>query len=136
MKILKEFEKFIMRGNVVDLAMAVIIGGMFGKIVTSLVADIITPPIGFLLNGINLKSLKWILQAATTDGVNPIPEIAIGYGNFLQASIEFFCVAVVVFLAVKMMNRLRPKEEKPAPPKLISDEAVLLGEIRDLLKQK
>lgn len=121
-----------MRGNVVDLAIAVTIGATFGRIVASLVADIITPPIGLLLRGVNLKSLKWIIQ--TADGTTP--EIAIGYGNFIQASIEFCVVAIVVFGVVKLVNRLRPKEEKQITQKQITDEALLLTEIRDLLKRR
>ncbi len=132
MTIYEEFKKFIMRGNVVDLAIAVTIGATFGRIVASLVADIITPPIGLLLRGVNLKSLKWIIQ--TADGTTP--EIAIGYGNFIQASIEFCVVAIVVFGVVKLVNRLRPKEEKQITQKQITDEALLLTEIRDLLKRR
>lgn len=130
MKIFNEFKKFIMRGNVVDLAIAVTIGATFGRIIASLVADIITPPIGLLLRGINLKSLKWVLQIADETR----PEIAIGYGNFLQASIEFVVVALVVFFMVKALNRFRPKEEKV--PAQITDEVKLLTEIRDLLKKQ
>jgi len=132
MKIFNEFKKFIMRGNVVDLAIAVTIGATFGRIIASLVADIITPPIGLLLRGINLKSLKWVLQIADETR----PEIAIGYGNFLQASIEFVVVALVVFLMVKALNRFRPKEEKAATQAQMTDEAKLLTEIRDLLKKQ
>ncbi|MCK9360746.1 large-conductance mechanosensitive channel protein MscL [Patescibacteria group bacterium] len=132
MTIFQEFKKFIMRGNVVDLAIAVTIGATFAKIISSLVADIITPPIGLLLRGVNLKSLKWVIQAA--DGTTP--EIAIGYGNFIQASIEFLVVATVIFAVVKIVNRFRPKEEKPMTQKQITDEAKLLTEIRDLLKRR
>ncbi len=132
MKIFNEFKKFIMRGNVVDLAIAVTIGATFGRIIASLVADIITPPIGLLLRGINLKSLKWVLQIADETR----PEIAIGYGNFLQASIEFVVVALVVFLMVKAISRFRPKEEKTATQAQVSDEVKVLTEIRDLLKKQ
>ncbi len=132
MKIFNEFKKFIMRGNVVDLAIAVTIGATFGRIIASLVADIITPPIGLLLRGINLKSLKWVLQIADETR----PEIAIGYGNFLQASIEFVVVALVVFLMVKAISRFRPKEEKAATQAQVSDEVKVLTEIRDLLKKQ
>jgi large conductance mechanosensitive channel len=132
MKIFNEFKKFIMRGNVVDLAIAVTIGATSGRIIASLVADIITPPIGLLLRGINLKSLKWVLQIAD----EARPEIAIGYGNFLQASIEFVVVALVVFLMVKALSRFRPKEEKAATQTQVSDEVKVLTEIRDLLKKQ
>ena len=132
MGIFQEFKKFIMRGNVVDLAIAVTIGATFAKIIASLVADIITPPIGLLLRGVDLKSQKWVLQAA--DGATQ--EIAIGYGNFIQAGIEFLVVATVIFIAVKIINRFRPKEEKPMTQKQITDEAKVLIEIRDLLKRR
>jgi large conductance mechanosensitive channel len=130
MKLVKEFEKFITRGNVVDLAIAVAIGGAFGKVVTSLVGDIILPPIGWLLQGINFGNFKWVLQVGT-DGT---PEIAIGYGKLIQAGFEFFVIALVVFLFVKILNRLRPKEEKP--PQMPTGEEKLLTEIRDLLKKQ
>lgn len=132
MTIFQEFKKFIMRGNVVDLAIAVTIGATFAKIIASLVADIITPPIGLLLRGVNLKSLKWVLRAA--EGTTP--EVALGYGNFIQASIEFLVVATVIFAVVKIVNRFRPKEEKPQTEKQATEEAKLLTEIRDLLKRR
>ncbi|MEO8673534.1 MAG: large-conductance mechanosensitive channel protein MscL [Tahibacter sp.] len=125
-----EFKAFAMRGNVIDLAVGVVIGASFGKIVASLVEQIIMPPIGVLIGGVDFSSYKWILQAAGADGKG---EVAVQYGAFLNTLIQFAIVALAIFMVVKLMNRLIKKEEAaPAPP---SAEVVLLTEIRDLLKK-
>ena len=128
-----------MRGNVIDLAVGVIIGGAFGKIVASLVADVIMPPIGLLVGGVNFTDLKWEMKAAEIiDGVEKAA-VTLNYGNFLQVTFDFIIVAFAIFMFIKGMNRLnRKKEEAPAPaaPPAPSKEELLLAEIRDLLKEK
>ena len=125
---LKEFKEFALKGNVVDLAVGVIIGGAFGKIVTSLVNDIIMPIIGILLNGVNFTDLKYVIKPASGD----IPESAILYGSFIQNIVDFLIIAFCIFLMVKAMNSLKKKEdkkeEKTAEP---TEEVVLLKEKRD-----
>lgn len=124
-----EFKAFAMRGNVIDLAVGVVIGAAFGKIVTSLVDQMIMPPIGLLIGGVDFSSYKWVLQAAGADGKG---EVAIQFGAFLNTIIQFAIVALAIFLVVKLMNRLiRKHEDTPAPP---APDVVLLTEIRDLLK--
>ena len=139
MSLLKEFKEFAMRGNVIDLAVGVIIGGAFGKIVASLVADVIMPPIGLLVGGVNFTDLKWEMKAAEIiDGVEKAA-VTLNYGNFLQVTFDFIIVAFAIFMFIKGMNRLnRKKEEAPAPaaPPAPSKEELLLTEIRDLLKEK
>lgn len=139
MSLLKEFKSFAMRGNVIDLAVGVIIGGAFGKIVASLVADVIMPPIGLLIGGVNFVDLKWEMKAAEiVDGVEKAA-VTLNYGNFLQVTFDFIIVAFAIFMFIKGMNRLnRKKEEAPAPaaPPAPSKEELLLTEIRDLLKEK
>lgn len=136
---LKEFKEFAMKGNVIDLAVGVIIGGAFGKIVTSLVNDIMMPVLSIILNKVNFKDLKYVISPAKGD----IAEVAILYGSFIQSVVDFLIIAFSIFLFVKLINSVRKKESKeaeeaaeaaeiPAPSK----EAVLLEEIRDLLKQK
>jgi large conductance mechanosensitive channel len=124
-----EFKAFAMRGNVIDLAVGVVIGAAFGKIVTSLVDQMIMPPIGLLVGGVDFSSYKWVLQAAGADGKG---EVAVQFGAFLNTIIQFAIVALAIFLVVKLMNRLiRKQEDVPAPP---APDVVLLTEIRDLLK--
>ena len=139
MSLLKEFKDFAMRGNVIDLAVGVIIGGAFGKIVASLVADVIMPPIGLLVGGVNFTDLKWEMKAAEIiDGVEKAA-VTLNYGNFLKVTFDFIIVAFAIFMFIKGMNRLnRKKEEAPAPaaPPAPSKEELLLTEIRDLLKEK
>lgn len=138
MGFVQEFKKFALKGNVVDLAVAVIIGGAFGKIVSSLVNDVIMPPIGLALGGVNFKDLMYVLKEASIlpDGTE-VAAVAIKYGSFLQAVIDFLIIAFVIFMAIKAMNRLQKKEEaKPAPPPAPSKEELLLTEIRDILKEK
>jgi large conductance mechanosensitive channel len=135
MGILKEFKEFAMRGSVVDLAVGVIIGGAFGKIVTSLVDDIIMPPIGYLTGGVDFSEIKYVLKAA--DEVAKKPEVAINLGNFINVVIQFVIVAFCIFMVIKALNSMKRKEDKapevaPAPTK----EETLLTEIRDLLKNK
>jgi large conductance mechanosensitive channel len=132
MSIIKEFKEFAMRGNVVDLAVGVIIGAAFGKIVTSLVADIIMPPIGYITGGVDFSEKKIVLRPA--DPANKVLETAIHYGNFINAIIQFLIIAFCIFLVVKAINSLKRKEEpapaaEPAPTK----EEILLTQIRDLL---
>jgi large conductance mechanosensitive channel len=127
---LKDFKTFIMRGNVVDLAVGVIIGAAFGKIVNSLITDIIMPPIGMLIGGIDFKDFKF-----TMGGIIDKP-VTINYGNFIQITFEFLIIAFCVFLMIKGMGKLMRKEEKAAPPAPPSNQEILLTEIRDLLKKK
>lgn len=139
-KILQEFKTFAMRGNVIDMAVGVIIGGAFGKIVSSLVADVIMPLVGLLVGGINFSQLKWTIKPAVMDGDAVVsPEVSLNYGNFIQVTFDFLIIAISVFLMVKAINTLskKKKEEaaKPVPPPP-SDEVKLLAEIRDLLKKE
>jgi len=137
MSIASEFREFIARGNVIDLAVGVIIGGAFGKIVTSLVDQIIMPPVGLLTGGVDFSQMKIVLRAA--DPVAKVTETAIGYGAFLNTLIQFLIIAFVIFAIVKGVNSLRRTSEAPAaaaePPAPTASEA-LLGEIRDLLKAR
>lgn len=133
MSFFKEFREFAMRGNVVDLAVGVIIGAAFGKIVSSLVADIIMPPLGLLIGGIDFKQFAWTLKEAVGD----TPAVVINYGTFLQNVFDFVIVALAIFMMIKLINRLHKKqEEAPAAPPEPTKEEVLLGEIRDLLKER
>lgn len=144
MKILKEFRSFAVKGNVLDLAVAVIIGAAFGKIVSSLVTDIIMPPLGYIIGSVDFRDLKWIIQEgspAVMNGdtvINPaVQEVTLNYGMFFQNVFDFMIIAFAVFMVVKGANRLRNKEEQaPAEPPKPSNEEVLLAEIRDLLKEK
>ena len=130
---LKEFRDFIARGNVVDLAVAVIIGGAFGAIVKSLVDQIIMPPIGLATGGVDFAALKWVLKPAA----GKVAEVAIGYGVFINTIIQFVIVAAAIFLVVKAVNRLRRQEaEAPAEPAAPTPTEALLTEIRDLLKNR
>jgi len=132
MKILNEFKSFAMRGNVVDMAVGIIIGAAFGKIVSSIVNDIIMPPIGLLVGGVNFTDLKLVLKAAVDD----VPAVTLNYGNFLQVTFDFLIIAFAIFLMIKAMNAAKKKEEeKPAAPPAPPKEEVLLTEIRDLLKE-
>lgn len=135
MSILKEFRDFVARGNVVDLAVGVIIGGAFGKIVTSLVSDVVMPPIGLVLGGVDFSALKIVLKAA--DPARKAAEVAIGYGAFINTLVQFLIVAAVIFLVVKAINSLkRQPEEAPAAPPGPSPTEALLTEIRDLLAKR
>ena len=135
MPIAKEFRDFIARGNVVDLAVGVIIGAAFGKIVTSLVEQVVMPPIGLLLGKVDFSQLKIVLQPA--DPTKKLAEVAIGYGAFFNTIIQFVVVAFVVFLMIKLINSMRRKQaEDPATPPAPTPEETLLTEIRDLLKAR
>lgn len=138
MSMLKEFKTFAMRGNVIDLAVGVVIGGAFGKIVTSLVNDVIMPPIGLLTGGVDFSRLRWVLKPAdNSDPAHKVAEVAVNYGIFINTLIQFLIIAFAIFLVVKAVNRLARKEEaKPAPPAPPPADVVLLTEIRDLLKDR
>jgi large conductance mechanosensitive channel len=132
MSMLKEFKEFAMKGNVVDLAVGVIIGGAFGKIVSSLVADIFMPILGLITGGINFSDMAIKLKDASADG--KVPAVLLAYGKFIQNTIDFIIVAFAIFLLVKAINSFKRKqEEAPAAPPA---QEVLLTEIRDLLKAK
>ncbi|WP_313347991.1 large-conductance mechanosensitive channel protein MscL [Stenotrophomonas sp.] len=134
MGMLTEFKEFAMRGNVIDLAVGVVIGAAFGKIVTALVDKIIMPPLGWLIGRVDFSELVWTLAPARLgpDG-QEIPAVVIGYGDFLNTLVQFIIVAFAIFMVVKVINRLaRKKEAAPAAPK---EEIVLLREIRDNLKR-
>jgi large conductance mechanosensitive channel len=131
MKILNEFKAFAVKGNVVDMAVGIIIGAAFGKIVSSFVGDIIMPPLGVLIGGVDFSDLAIVLKAATDE----MPAVTLSYGKFIQTVIDFVIIAFAIFVGVKALNRLK-REEAVAPslPPSPSPEEVLLGEIRDLLK--
>ncbi|MFN3561265.1 MAG: large-conductance mechanosensitive channel protein MscL [Chloroherpetonaceae bacterium] len=132
MSFIQEFKQFAVRGNVIDLAIGVVIGGAFGKIVNSLVADIITPPLGLLIGGVDFSNLVINLNSPIGD----LKPVTINYGKFLQASFDFIIIAFALFLIIRTVNRLQKKEkEKPAPPPEIPADVKLLTEIRDLLKK-
>ena len=143
MSMLKEFREFALKGSVVDLAVGVIIGAAFGTIVSSLVDDIIMPPIGLLLAGIDFSTLKLVLKqavgAAGVEGqagyVAASPEVAINYGRFINAAIKFVIVAWVLFLVIKAVNTMKRKQEAAPAPAEIPADVKLLTEIRDLLKK-
>jgi large conductance mechanosensitive channel len=135
MKIVDEFKAFAMKGNVVDMAVGIIIGAAFGKIIASMVSDVIMPPLGLLIGGVNFTDLKIIMKAAVGEN----PAVTLNYGNFLQVVFDFIIVAIVVFMMIKAMNAAKRKQEAapaapPAPP-APSKEELLLTEIRDLLKK-
>lgn len=136
---MKDFKEFAMKGNVVDLAIAVVIGGAFGKIVTSLVNDIIMPIIGTFTGGIDFSDKKIIFSQAVTDSAGNVikPENAFTYGNFINAVIMFLIIAFSIFLVMRAFVKLQKKrEEAPAPPPEPTEDQKLLAEIRDLLKRK
>ena len=136
MGMIKEYKEFISKGNVVDLAVGVVIGGAFGKIISSLVNDIVMPPIGYMLKGINFRDLKIVLTQASPDAAGVVtPEVAITYGNFIQVALEFLIIAWVIFLVVRTINNMKRKDEAIAAPPEPSNEEKLLMEIRDSLKK-
>lgn len=134
---LKEFKAFVMKGNILDLAVAVIIGGAFSKIVSSFVKDIIMPPIGMALGGVNFEDLVVTLKEAVMEGEAVVSEaVTMNVGTFVQTIVDFLIVALVIFMVIKSYNNMqKKKEEAPAAPPAPSNEEVLLGEIRDLLKK-
>ena len=135
---LQEFKAFAMKGNVVDMAVGVIIGGAFGKIVSSVVADVIMPPLGLLIGGVNFTDLKWVMKPAEVVDGKEIAAVTLNYGNFLQATFDFLIIAFSIFMFIKLITKLTEKkkaEAPPAPPAPTKEE-VLLTEIRDILKEK
>jgi large conductance mechanosensitive channel len=133
MKILQEFKQFIVKGNVIDLAVGIVIGLAFGKIVSSFVADVIMPPIGILLAGVDFSNLALTLKAGS-EGVEPV---LLKYGVFINAVIDFLIIGFIIFMVVKGINSMKKKEEeKPTAPPAPSKEEVLLTEIRDELRKK
>jgi len=136
-KIFQEFKEFAIKGNMLDLAVAVIIGGAFGKIITSLVNDIIMPCFGFVMGGVKFSSLNVILKEAVLNGTGEkISEaITLNYGNFIQSTVDFLIIASSIFLMIKILNKVRRKQEK-TEEKAPGKEELLLTEIRDLLKKK
>ena len=137
-KFIQEFKDFAMKGSVLDMAIGVVIGGAFGKIVTSLVSDIIMPGVGVLTGGLNFTDYKFVIQKGVTDGTEVItPEVAITWGSFVQTVVDFLIIAFCIFLAVKAINRLKRKKEEPAPaaPAGPTQEELLI-QIRDLLKEQ
>lgn len=132
MGMLKEFKEFAVKGNVVDMAVGIIIGSAFGKIVSSFVADVIMPPVGVLLGGVDFSNLAITIQEAAGE----TPAVVISYGRFIQTLIDFIIIAFAIFIAVKGINSLKRKEEEaPEAPPEPSSEELLLAEIRDLLKE-
>ena len=139
MSFIKEFKEFAAKGNVVDLAVGIIIGSAFGKIVSSLVADIIMPPIGLIVGGVKFTDLKLWLKDAVVDSSGTVIQgaVTLNIGNFIQAVFDFLIIASAIFLIVKVMNKLnRTKPKEPSAPPVPSVEVQLLSEIRDLLKER
>ena len=148
-KFLTEFKQFAVKGNAIDMAVGVIIGGAFGKIVTSIVNDIIMPPIGWLIGGVDFKDLKWVMKEAVPEQLDEagnvvqkaVAEVTLNYGAFIQNIIDFLIIAFCVFMLVKFITKLTTKKKAeepaapPAPPAPSAEEK-LLAEIRDLLKEK
>ena len=137
-KMIEEFKKFAFKGNVVDMAVGVIIGGAFGKIVTSLVNDVVMPMLGALIGGMDFKGFKWVLSPAVLNEAGEVvtPEAAVLYGNFIQNVVDFLLIALSIFIFIKVMNNFKKKEEPaPPPPPAGPTTEELLTEIRDLLKK-
>jgi large conductance mechanosensitive channel len=139
MSMLSEFKEFALRGNVIDLAVGVVIGGAFGKIVTSMVNDLIMPTVAYIIGSSDFKSLSLMLRPAVLgpDGKETVPAVLLNYGAFIQTIVDFTIIAFVIFLAIRAINRLRRAQEAPAQaPAEPSDEVKLLTEIRDALNAK
>jgi large conductance mechanosensitive channel len=138
MGIIKEFKEFAIKGNMVDLTVGVIIGGAFGKVTSSIVSDILMPPLGFLIGGINFTDIKFLLKQSSLDATGKlIPPVTINVGNFIQSLVDFSIIAFTVFMLVKGINRLQRKaEENPETAPAPTKEEELLTEIRDLLKSQ
>lgn len=133
MSLVKEFKAFAMRGNVIDMAVGIIIGAAFGRVVSSLVADIMMPPLGMLIGGVDFADLAIVLREAEGE----ITAVTIGYGMFIKNIVDFLIIAMAIFVAVKVMNAFKRKEaDTPPPPAPPSQQEVLLSEIRDLLKER
>lgn len=132
MKMLQEFKAFAMRGNVVDMAVGIVIGGAFGKIVSSFVSDVIMPPIGMILGGTDFSKLSFVLKEASDN----VEAVTLNYGMFLNTVIDFIIIAFAIFMVIKAMNKMKRKEEeKPSAPPEPPADVKLLSEIRDLLKK-
>lgn len=133
MSMLQAFKKFALKGNMVDMAVGIVVGVAFGKIVSSLVGDVIMPPLGMMIGGVNFTTLSFVIKEASGE----LPAVSIGYGKFLQSVFDFTIIAFVIFMVVRAMNAMKKAEIKEAAVALaLSKEAVLLTEIRDLLKNK
>jgi large conductance mechanosensitive channel len=132
MSLISEFKEFAMRGNVVDMAVGIVIGAAFGKIVSSFVAEVLMPPIGLLLGGVDFSDLAVTLRAAAGDA----PAVVLGYGKFIQTIVDFTIVAFAIFIVIKAMNSMKKKEEAAPAPAAPPRQEVLLEEIRDLLKNR
>ena len=136
MGMMSEFKEFAMRGNVIDLAVGVVIGAAFGKIVSVLVDNVIMPPIGLLIGGVDFANLAITLKEASVDAAGEaVPAVVIGYGEFINALIQFIIVAFAIFMVVKAINRMSRKQEEPAAPEAPPEDVLLLREIRDSLKR-
>ncbi len=138
-KFWEDFKTFAMRGNAIDMAVGIIVGGAFGKIVSSLVNDLIMPPIGLLIGGVNFTQLHLTLKHAVTDPVTGevvSPAVTVNYGNFMQTTIDFLIIAFAIFLLTRIVVRFHQKREAAAPAPAPSPEVTLLEQIRDLLKEK
>lgn len=139
-KFIQDFKEFAMKGNIIDMAVGVIVGGAFGKIVSSLVNDIIMPVISIATGGDGLKNLKYVIvqgREATAEGVAAVEEVAVNYGIFIQNIVDFFIIALSIFVALRVIMKFKKKEaEAPAPAPAPSKEEVLLTEIRDLLRDQ
>ena len=138
MSMLQEFKAFAMRGNVVDMAVGIIIGGAFGKIVTSLVNDVVMPPIGMLIGGVDFVELKLVLKEASVDATGAaIPAVTVNYGLLINNIINFLIIAFAIFMVIKAMNTMKKKgEPAPSPPPAPTKEEILLTEIRDALRSR
>ncbi|HCC52063.1 MAG TPA: large conductance mechanosensitive channel protein MscL, partial [Porphyromonadaceae bacterium] len=131
---LKEFREFAMRGNVMDMAVGVVIGGAFGKIVSSLVADIVMPFVSLVTGGVNFTQWKFVLKHAVTEGSEIVtPEVAVNYGNLIQVTMDFLIIAFSIFAMIRLINRSKKKEEENSAPAAPPEDVTLLREIRDLL---
>jgi large conductance mechanosensitive channel len=137
MSMFKEFKAFAMRGNVIDMAVGIVIGAAFGKIVSSFVGDVVMPPLGLLIGGVNFSDLAIVLTEAVMENGEVVQEaVAIQYGKFIQSIFDFIIIAFAIFAVVRAMNAAKKKEEaKPTPPPAPPKQEVLLEEIRDLLKK-
>ena len=132
MGMISEFKQFAIKGNMIDMAVGIVIGAAFGKIVSSLVNDVIMPPLGLAIGGVDFADLAIVLKQATADAV----AVTIGYGAFIQTVIDFLIIALAIFVAIKAISSMKRKqEENPAAPPAVSEEVLLLREIRDSLKR-
>ena len=135
---LQDFKAFAMRGNLIDMAVGVVIGGAFGKIVSSVVSDLIMPPLGLLIGGVNFSDLKWVMKPAEVVDGKEIAAVSLNYGNFLQVTFDFLIIAFSIFVFLRLIMKLTKKKEEAASaaPPAPTKEEVLLTEIRDLLKEQ